>query len=343
LNINDTRKIYSHILDDYSKYIYEKRVMHSLTGNYSYMNDICNSIINKDIMDNIMNKLQHVKEKLIVRGAGNDYHIIKRLYPDFDFYCFCDNDATKIGTSIDNKEVISPKQFYNEYSEYFVLINSAAANKEIYDEFKSNNIQDDHIFNMADCYQKICDKQYFEKNIVTPTQNEIFIDGGCYDGRTIKGFINWCNNNYSQIYSFEPDKTNYSNAKDNIKYLSNITLINKGLWNEDAVLKFSNGASQGAMISDDGDNQIETTTIDKVVGLENVTFIKLDVEGAEYNALLGAQNTIIKNHPKLAISIYHKPEDIFELPELILSLDDSYRFYLRHYQLSPNETILYCI
>ena len=76
---------------------------------------------------------------------------------------------------------------------------------------------------------------------------------------------------------------------------------------------------------------------------ERVTFIKLDVEGAEYEALLGAQNTIKKNRPKLAISIYHKPQDIFELPELIMSIRDDYRMYLRHYQLSPNETILYCV
>lgn len=78
-------------------------------------------------------------------------------------------------------------------------------------------------------------------------------------------------------------------------------------------------------------------------GEEKVTFIKMDVEGAELEALKGARKTIMKHHPRLAISIYHKPEDIWEIPAYILSLSEDYRFYIRHYQFSKNETILYAV
>jgi hypothetical protein len=74
-----------------------------------------------------------------------------------------------------------------------------------------------------------------------------------------------------------------------------------------------------------------------------VTFIKMDIEGAELNALIGSRNTIVKNKPILAISIYHKKKDIFEIINYILSLNLNYKFYLRHYSLGKSETILYAI
>uniref|UniRef100_UPI00405665CD FkbM family methyltransferase n=1 Tax=Acetatifactor sp. TaxID=1872090 RepID=UPI00405665CD len=76
---------------------------------------------------------------------------------------------------------------------------------------------------------------------------------------------------------------------------------------------------------------------------ECVIFIILDVEGAELKALQGAHNTIIRNYPRLAISVYYKLEDIFEISKYILSLHNDYKLYIRHYQFSECETILYAI
>lgn len=69
----------------------------------------------------------------------------------------------------------------------------------------------------------------------------------------------------------------------------------------------------------------------------------MDIEGAEYKALLGAEKTIKKYKPKLAICIYHKPEDVWEIPMLIHKINPNYRFYVRHYSLTTPETILYAI
>ena len=84
-------------------------------------------------------------------------------------------------------------------------------------------------------------------------------------------------------------------------------------------------------------------TLDEVFEDKSITFIKMDVEGAEYEALRGAEQTIRTQRPKLAISIYHKPEDILDLPQLLLSYQPEYRFYLRHYCIFNNETVLYAI
>ena len=90
-------------------------------------------------------------------------------------------------------------------------------------------------------------------------------------------------------------------------------------------------------------NVIWTAAIDDIVGEDKVTFIKLDVEGAELRALQGAELSIRRHRPRLAISIYHKPEDVIEIPAYILSLHEDYRLDIRHYQMSACETILYAV
>lgn len=102
------------------------------------------------------------------------------------------------------------------------------------------------------------------------------------------------------------------------------------------------GASDSA-VSCDGEVQIETLQLDEVLGDRDVTFLKMDIEGAEKEALLGARKTIKRCRPKLAISVYHKPEDIWELPELILDIYPDYELYIRHYSLRDAETVLYAI
>lgn len=340
-----SKAVYGHFQDEYSRFIYEGRVMYCLTGDITYMNRVSRSVLDRDVLDGLMRDLSKISEHLIIRGAGNDYLVLKELYPSFEFKCFCDYDPTKIGQIIDGKQVISPEEFYNEYADYYVLINSAAANGEILDELRAHGVPEERIYNLATAYEGICDRQYFEKELLPVWEDEIFIDGGCYDGRTVRQFINYCNGKYKKIYSLEPDKDNYAFAKASFEKapVRDLQLINKGLWKQSATLSFSGGASQGAKITENGTYTIDTVSIDELVGEDKVTYIKLDIEGAESEALQGAEKTIKRCHPKLAISIYHKPEDIFELPDLILSMQNDYRFYLRHYQLGQYETILYAV
>ena len=69
----------------------------------------------------------------------------------------------------------------------------------------------------------------------------------------------------------------------------------------------------------------------------------MDIEGSEGKALLGARKTITENKPKLAICVYHKPEDIIELPQIVLDMNPNYKLYLRHYSYTDTETVLYAI
>lgn len=96
-------------------------------------------------------------------------------------------------------------------------------------------------------------------------------------------------------------------------------------------------------ISEHGGIEVEADSIDNVLSGNKVTYIKLDVEGAEIETLKGAIETIRAQKPKMAISIYHKPEDIIEIPLFMEKLDMDYKYYIRHYQTRYAETVLYAI
>ena len=84
-------------------------------------------------------------------------------------------------------------------------------------------------------------------------------------------------------------------------------------------------------------------SIDNITAGDKVSFIKMDIEGAELDALKGAEQTIKKVHPKLAISAYHKFEDLLEIPQFIQVIDSSYKFYLRRHSHLVHELVLYAL
>lgn len=174
----------------------------------------------------------------------------------------------------------------------------------------------------------------------------MFVDAGAYNGETIGQFIQWAAKGYKKAYSFEcdPDNCNKVETYLNEKNFRDVELIRKGVWSEETVLRFQANLGGASRIGSEGDIEVPVTSIDSVVGDERVTFIKMDVEGAELEALKGARNCIAKHSPKLAICVYHKPEDILTIPEIILDINPQYSFYLRHHKIAnTSETVLYGI
>ena len=92
-----------------------------------------------------------------------------------------------------------------------------------------------------------------------------------------------------------------------------------------------------------GEVSIKADSIDNKLKGRKATYIKMDVEGSELEALKGSIETIKKYRPKLAISLYHKPEDVIEIPVFLEKLDLGYKYYLRHYQTRMEETVLYSV
>ena len=198
-----------------------------------------------------------------------------------------------------------------------------------------------------DLYDLVVPDQYFPAGIFTLHDREVFVDVGAYDGDTILNFIKQAGGTYARIYALEPDADSFGKLSAMVKkdHLRDVILLNKGAWRDSTVLRFNRHSNIKARssIAETGETQIGVVAIDQVVGPEGATYIKMDVEGAELAALQGAEQTIRKFKPKLAVSVYHKPEDLVEIPRYLHSLVPGYSFYLRHHLHITHELVLYAV
>lgn len=186
------------------------------------------------------------------------------------------------------------------------------------------------------------DAQYFEDFLNLDVNDETFIDVGGYDGFTSLEFIKRARN-YKAIHVFEPEPTNYQKCLNNLSAYSDIHVHNLALSRNKATMKIEVQGS-GSRISGDGTVNINVVRLDDVLtDVDTPTFIKMDIEGEEIAALEGARNTIATHHPRLAISVYHKPSDFWKIPKLIFSIRDDYEVYMRHYTECIYETVMFFV
>lgn len=190
--------------------------------------------------------------------------------------------------------------------------------------------------------------QYFNE-LTKNCKKGCFIDCGAYIGDTIEEAVRFLGDRLLRVIAFEPDERNLQSLSDRMNRLNikedRLLLIQKGSYSKKAVLHFSSSNSSSS-ISDEGDVEISVDAVDSVTGEQDfVSFIKMDVEGSEKESLLGAAKTIQKDSPILAVCVYHKPEDLYELTELIqeLTRGAEYRFYLRYHGPDLRELVFYGI
>ena len=186
-------------------------------------------------------------------------------------------------------------------------------------------------------------KEEIYGNIISLGNDEIFADLGAYNGDTAAEFIEACGNNFRHIYAFEPNPKNFRKLTKNLPNSDKITMFNAAAGRENGTVKIS--ANEGRMSRENGTGktvEIPVLAVDEAVP-ENVTVLKLDVEGGEREAILGARRHI-ENGAKILCSLYHRNEDMFDLPLLIKSINPELKFYVRHQLYIPAwETNLYAV
>jgi FkbM family methyltransferase len=173
--------------------------------------------------------------------------------------------------------------------------------------------------------------------------NEVYVDGGSFDGDTIRSFIERVHGRFDAIYGFEPDPVTFAKLKNNFSNEPRVHPIHAGLHGHGGILRFRDDASRGAIFSDDGEIEMPVTTIDDVLGERRLTYVKMNIEGAEMDALKGGLNAIRKWQPRLAISVYHRASDLWRIPQLVSELVPDYRLYLRQHDGGIIETVLYAL
>jgi len=177
---------------------------------------------------------------------------------------------------------------------------------------------------------------------------DVIIDGGAAEGDTLKVFMDDCGQNCT-MHLFEPTQTSFNQLKTFVETnkFKNTSIINMALWSSETTLQFEENyeCTHSNRVSESGQNVVKATSIDnyaKANSIKEINLIKLDIEGAELEALIGAQLTIRRFKPKLQICLYHKIEDLWTIPLLINNICPDYKLYISHHSCCTLDTILYC-
>lgn len=183
---------------------------------------------------------------------------------------------------------------------------------------------------------------------------ETYVDLGAYDGDTLVEFLNETSMQFKKLYAMEPDSKSYRKLKRRL-YMFGSELLecyNCGAWSENTTAVFNMKNGRGSRrVSDDKHmrdpsriHEVKMMTVDAMLRGNAASYIKFDVEGNEREALRGAAQTIAAFKPKLNIALYHRSEDMFDLPLLVAKLNKKYKFYMRHHPYIPDwDTNLYCM
>lgn len=185
--------------------------------------------------------------------------------------------------------------------------------------------------------------QYFNKFYYNHIdESEVFVDCGAYTGDSISGFIKCVNNTYKKIYAFEPDKKNYKLLLQNIEdnHWHDVNAYDKATGMENGMIFFDECGTEGSSVSSTGSEQVQVVKLDDFIQ-DKITWIKMDIEGAEMDSLHGAQKLIKDNKPKLAVCIYHKCEDLFTIPQYLHDLVPEYKFKIAQHRYDIFDTVLY--
>jgi len=183
---------------------------------------------------------------------------------------------------------------------------------------------------------------YFDSEIMPLNTQEVFVDGGAFDGDTVRNFIKKTRGHYDHIHAFEIDPVNSEAFAAKTKDAPRVTLHRTGLWNEPAKIGLEHRPDDGSRINEDATQRVPLQAMDNL-DLGSVSLIKLDVEGAEVQALEGGRSLIEKHRPKLAVCAYHKADDLAKLLKTLGEIRNDYRLYLRHYSPIIFDTVIYAL
>lgn len=333
-----TRKIYDCLGDELSKELFTDKLMYVITSDKKFLFSLLDKSF--DCFAENIKKIDN-KDETIIYGAG--INITMTVYAcqkyGINVSYICDKDINKQGKTYADITVISPDELISNHRNASVIVSTTSYYEEVIEYLKCY-FQNEQIIPFANSKQiDLIRNQYFDE-VMNFEDGEVFVDGGSFDFDTSKKLMNLCN--VKKIYAFEPDVSNIEKVRTQINEmnLTNVEIISAGLWNCNTTLHFSSQGSIMSKIDDNGDSDISVVEIDEIID-DRVTFIKMDIEGSELKALQGAEKIIRKYKPKLAISIYHRLEDIIEIPNYIYQLVPEYKLYIRHYAFNESETVLY--
>lgn len=237
------------------------------------------------------------------------------------------------------------EQNYDKIEQLYGWLNDDHSRKVL-----SNILLHRMVHNLELVWEVYDEHQYFGNHIIQKASGG-FVDCGAFQGDTLDYFMNQVGNAAYKYWAFEADEYNYNVLKRKC-YDSNwkdVEIHKLAVWDKKDTLFFENNDVMGNVagkIAEENAGQgivVNADSLDNIIMNEKVDFIKMDIEGAELNALKGAEKLIRSYKPILAISAYHKLEHLWEVPQLIKKIDCNYGIYFGHHMWNMADTVCYGI
>lgn len=349
-DIGNIQEIYKRLQDDESKSVYIDRLDYSLTNDAYFLRKLVDKTLRDSVIwKDFLGRLDElaIDYELVIFGAGIWGNILYReTCARLRWKCMIDSNPM----NRNDKEIslVSFEKFVESYDGECIVISSYKNYREMAKQIKKCGIPDEKVIDAGSIIYQLTEKAaYFDLEELRPCKKqEVFVDAGCFDGCTTKRFFEWCGGKgYS--YCLEPDGQNIDTIREKLAGYENYEIIDRAAWSKTTVLSMDAKGSFATSVAESGLQgrlkKVQATALDDILADKKVTFIKMDIEGAEVEALYGAKQIITKQKPRLAISVYHKPDDIWTIPRIIVNYNPDYKLYLRHYSFSDYDTVLYAI
>lgn len=316
--------------------------VHGYKYNFEHYSDAV-FFISTDFYQDVINLIKKEKEEIDFFYDLNAQYVEKQLV----YFGKYPNLNQLVGVSY--KWFSLYKDFYNNgaFRSKYQTIENLFSNDEVSLEIISKRLMTlltgDLIYNNS---IPLSFPQYFSKeyyaNLVP--DHGAYIDVGAFNGDTIFDFLKYFGTSNNKILAFEPDEKNFKKLSNaiNLQNLKNISLFKAAVGANSGKISFAQNGNMGSHILDN-DNSSEFVDVLALSDFikERPFLIKMDIEGAEKNALKGAEDLIKLYKPNLAICLYHKPFDIFEIPIYLHELVPEYKFKLRQHKRAFSEVVLY--
>jgi FkbM family methyltransferase len=186
---------------------------------------------------------------------------------------------------------------------------------------------------------------YFAPDLYSLNPEEVFIDCGAYDGDTVRDFLKLAKGSFRKIVAFEPDPASFRRLSQFVSTLpckESIELHEAATGAAKGVVRFTGDGTSAAYVGS-GQLSVNCVTLDDALRDLTPTFIKMDIEGAEIDTIRGASRVIHDHGPVLAICSYHKQDHLWNIPRLIHSIRQDYRFYLRPHLIEVWDLVCYAV
>lgn len=334
--LSEIEYIYSHIGDKESKRIFEKRFLYSMFRDEKYLYEM---ITAKEEVKSFRNTL---KNGAYIYGAGLRGKRLCYYFNDIDWKGLIDRSAKG---SINGIPILGLEKIKDVVKENEIIVISI---KNEYDAVKdyllSLGVNENKIIIFDELLKEWLGEIYFDKRCLHGIDKceGIFLDIGCYNGDDAIHALEHYKSPSFKVHSFEPELGNYEVCKSKLENNKFVELYKKGVSSTSGIVYFKEDDA-GSRIDENGEVEVEVTTIDEHVGNNKVGFIKMDIEGVEEAALEGGKNTIKRDKPILALSIYHKRSDIWRLPLKVLEINPEYRLEFEQHVFSWSDTVMYAI